>query len=84
MISMILDGNLDTVKRFLQRLKLFTLAESLGGVESLIEHPTIMTHAAIPAAHRQKIGIEDTLVRVSVGIEDPNDLISDLQEALKG
>jgi cystathionine beta-lyase/cystathionine gamma-synthase len=82
MISVVLGGNIQDVTRFLQRLKLFTLAESLGGVESLIEHPAIMTHAAIPSTHRQKIGIEDTLVRISVGIEDAKDLIDDLEQAL--
>jgi cystathionine beta-lyase/cystathionine gamma-synthase len=83
MISVVLDCYRDDVKNFLQRLQLFTLAESLGGVESLIEHPAIMTHAAIPESHRQKIGIEDTLVRISVGIEDVQDLIDDLEQALR-
>ncbi len=82
MISVILDGNIDDVTRFLKGLNIFTLAESLGGVESLIEHPTVMTHAAIPAHHRQKIGIEDSLVRISVGLEDVQDLIDDLKRAL--
>ncbi len=82
MISIILHGSMMDSTQFLQKLKIFTLAESLGGVESLIEHPSQMTHAAIPAAHRYKIGIEDTLVRLSVGIEDPDDLKADLNEAL--
>lgn len=83
MISVVLKGEISDVKRFLQNLQIFTLAESLGGVESLIEHPTVMTHATIPAQHRHKIGIEDTLVRISVGIEDVRDLISDLDQALQ-
>lgn len=82
MISVILKGDTKEVIRFLQHLQIFTLAESLGGVESLIEHPASMTHAAIDPAHRKKIGIEDTLVRISVGIEDPQDLIEDLEQAL--
>lgn len=82
MISIVLEGDQSTTIRFLQKLRLFTLAESLGGVESLIEHPATMTHAAIPAEQRSAIGIEDTLVRLSVGIEDPQDLIQDLAQAL--
>jgi cystathionine beta-lyase/cystathionine gamma-synthase len=82
MISMRLDLSLPDVTKFLSALKIFTLAESLGGVESLIEHPATMTHAAIPEKHRQKIGIDDGLVRISVGIEDPEDLIADLEQAL--
>jgi len=82
MISVILKDGLQAVAPFLKRLQIFTLAESLGGVESLIEHPAVMTHAAIPAEHRKKIGIEDGLVRISVGIEDVEDLIEDLQQAL--
>jgi cystathionine gamma-lyase len=66
----------------LERTRLFTLAESLGGVESLIEHPAIMTHASIPADQRAALGISDTLIRLSVGIEDCEDLIADLSEAL--
>ena len=61
---------------------IFTLAESLGGVESLIEHPAIMTHASIDPAIREKLGISDTLLRISVGIEDVGDLIADLDQAL--
>lgn len=83
MISIVLDGDLSTSKRFLSHLKLFTLAESLGGVESLIEHPAIMTHASIPAATRQSLGIVDGFIRLSVGIEDKGDLILDLDEALE-
>ena len=76
-------GGLDDARRFLERVRLFSLAESLGGVESLIEHPAIMTHASIPPENRRQIGIEDGLVRLSVGIEDADDLIADLQQALK-
>ncbi len=84
MVSVVVKGGLDGVRRFLSRLELFTLAESLGGVESLIEHPAIMTHASIPEARRREIGIDDGLLRISVGIEDVNDLIADIQSALSG
>jgi len=77
-----LNRDLAGTKRFLERCRLFTLAESLGGVESLIEHPAIMTHATIPPETRDKIGISDSLVRLSVGVEDSDDLISDLEQAL--
>jgi cystathionine gamma-lyase len=63
---------------------LFALAESLGGVESLIEHPGLMTHGSVPEEVRRQLGIGDTLVRLSVGIEDPDDLIADLEQALRG
>ena len=69
-------------RRFLERCEVFALAESLGGVESLIEHPAIMTHATIPLPSRQKLGIGDALVRLSVGIEDIDDLTADLSRAL--
>jgi len=82
MITAILDRDLDGARRFLERTQLFTLAESLGGVESLIEHPAIMTHASIPAETRARIGISDGLVRLSVGLEDAGDLIADLEQAL--
>ncbi|MDP1603290.1 MAG: PLP-dependent aspartate aminotransferase family protein [Legionella sp.] len=82
MISLVLDGDLNFAKRFLSRCELFTLAESLGGVESLIEHPAIMTHASIPKETRQSLGIEDGFIRLSVGIEHIDDLIADLQFAL--
>jgi cystathionine gamma-lyase len=81
-ISVELKGDVSTAKRMLERTRLFTLAESLGGVESLIEHPAIMTHASIPADQRAALGISDTLIRLSVGIEDCEDLIADLSEAL--
>lgn len=67
---------------FLEKLKVFTLAESLGGVESLANHPALMTHASIPADKRAEVGITDDLVRLSVGIEDAEDLIADLEQAL--
>ena len=69
-------------KRFLERCELFSLAESLGGVESLIEHPALMTHASLPAPMRKDLGISDTLVRLSVGIESVDDLTADLKAAL--
>jgi len=83
MISIVVDGGLEGAKRFLSRCELFTLAESLGGVESLIEHPAIMTHASIPAEKRQALGIEDGFVRLSVGIEHIDDLKADLKQALQ-
>lgn len=82
MLTFLLKGGLNEARAFLESVKLFTLAESLGGVESLIEHPAIMTHASIPPEIRQEIGILDNLVRVSVGIEDVQDLIRDLERAL--
>ena len=82
MISIVLDGDLEFTKQFLSRCKVFTLAESLGGVESLIEHPAIMTHASIPPAQRQALGITDSFVRLSVGIEHCDDLIADINQAL--
>jgi cystathionine gamma-lyase len=82
MISAELAGTLDDARRFLERCRLFSLAESLGGVESLIEHPAIMTHGSVPAEVRAILGISDTLVRLSVGVEDPDDLIADLAAAL--
>ena len=82
MISIELAGGLEESRRFLERCELFTLAESLGGVESLIEHPAIMTHASVPAATRAQLGISDSLCRLSVGIEDVADLRADLEYAL--
>jgi cystathionine gamma-lyase len=81
MISFVLRGNLDQARRFLSACSIFTLAESLGGVESLIEHPAIMTHASVPAENRAKLGIVDGFIRLSVGIEDIADLRSDLEGA---
>ncbi|MBV8584799.1 MAG: PLP-dependent transferase [Verrucomicrobia bacterium] len=83
MITLHLDADLAGTRRFLETTRLFALAESLGGVESLIEHPAIMTHASIPPEQRAALGIEDNLVRLSVGIEDLADLQADLEEALK-
>jgi cystathionine beta-lyase/cystathionine gamma-synthase len=83
MVTVELKGDLATARRFLERVQVFALAESLGGVESLIEHPAIMTHASLPAAQRQALGIGDTLIRLSVGIEDLDDLIADLDQALE-
>ncbi len=82
MVSAVVKGGLEPTKRFLERCTLFALAESLGGVESLIEHPAIMTHASIPADIRAALGVDDGLVRLSVGIEDIDDLIDDLDQAL--
>ena len=81
-VSVDLDRDLDGARRMLERTQLFTLAESLGGVESLIEHPAIMTHASIPTAQRAALGISDSFIRLSVGIEDVDDLIRDLGQAL--
>lgn len=82
MISVVLEGGIDRATAFLKATKIFTLAESLGGIESLIEHPAIMTHATIPPEIRKAIGIEDGLIRLSVGIEDIKDLKDDLSRAL--
>ncbi len=82
MVTAVLKGGIEDARRFLERCHLFALAESLGGVESLIEHPAIMTHASIPAEQRAALGISDTLCRLSVGIEDVDDLIADLAGAL--
>lgn len=83
MVTAVLKGGLETSRRFLERCSLFALAESLGGVESLIEHPAIMTHASIPPEIRAELGISDGLIRLSVGIEDLDDLIADLDYALR-
>ncbi len=84
MATIFLKGGLDAAKAMLERVELFTLAESLGGVESLIEHPGIMTHASIPPERRAELGVDDALVRLSVGIEDLDDLRRDLEHALAG
>ena len=81
MISFVMKGGLDEARRFLSACQIFTLAESLGGVESLIEHPAIMTHASIPAETRAKLGIADGFIRLSCGIEDLSDLLADLDRA---
>ena len=83
MITINLDADLAGTRRFLESTKLFSLAESLGGVESLIEHPALMTHGSIPAEQRAALGIDDSLVRLSVGVEDLDDLREDLARALE-
>ncbi|MFN3414540.1 MAG: trans-sulfuration enzyme family protein, partial [Thermoanaerobaculum sp.] len=75
-------GSLQAAKTVCNALELFTLAESLGGVESLVSHPATMTHASVPKEEREKLGITDGLLRLSVGIEDPEDLLADVQQAL--
>jgi cystathionine beta-lyase/cystathionine gamma-synthase len=84
MVTLFVKGGLAETRRFLERCRIFALAESLGGVESLIEHPAIMTHASVPPEVRAPLGITDTLARISVGIEDVEDLIADLDQALQG
>lgn len=83
MITFFIKGGLEASRKFLENVHLFMLAESLGGVESLIEHPAIMTHASIPKAEREKIGLTDNLIRLSVGIEEVDDLIKDLEFAFQ-
>lgn len=82
MISILVKGGEKSASQFMQNLKIFALAESLGGVESLVNHPAIMTHASVPKETRKKLGIADNLVRLSVGIEDAEDLIEDIRQAL--
>lgn len=81
MITFFIKGGLAAARKFLESVQVFSLAESLGGVESLIEHPAIMTHASVPAEQRKKLGIDDSLIRLSVGIEDGQDLLCDLEQA---
>lgn len=81
-ITFFIKGGLEAARNFLERVKIFSLAESLGGVESLIEHPAIMTHASLPKEVREKLGISDELIRVSAGIENIDDLTGDLEQAL--
>jgi len=83
MISFVVKGGLPAARRFLEKTELFTLAESLGGVESLIEHPAIMTHGSVPKAQREALGIVDGFIRLSVGLEGVDDLIADLTRALE-
>jgi len=83
MISFEIVGSAKAVKSFLRRVKVFSLAESLGGVDSLAEHPASMSHAAMPAGFRKKVGISDNLIRLSIGLENVDDLIEDLEQALK-
>jgi cystathionine gamma-lyase len=82
MVTIYLKGGLEESRKMLETVRIFALAESLGGVESLIEHPAIMTHASVPADQRKKLGIADNLIRLSVGIEDVDDLIADLERAI--
>lgn len=82
MLSFVIRGSTAEARRFIEGCRLFTLAESLGGVESLVELPAIMTHASIPAEERERIGIRDSLIRLSVGVEDADDLIFDIDNAL--
>ena len=82
-VSIDLKGDINSARKFLENIEIFTLAESLGGVESLIEHPAIMTHASIDKKIREDLGITDTLIRLSIGIEDVNDLKDALDKALK-
>lgn len=82
MVSVVIDGDLERTKRVLERVRVFTLAESLGGVESLVNHPAIMTHASIPKDVREASGVTDSLIRLSVGVENIEDLIADLDQAL--
>jgi cystathionine gamma-lyase len=83
MVTFHIIGGMQQSRQFLESLRLFALAESLGAVESLAEHPAIMTHASVPAHVRARLGVEDSLVRLSVGIEDIGDIIADLRQALK-
>jgi cystathionine gamma-lyase len=83
MISFYLKGDLQKTNQFLSSLKIFTLAESLGGVESLIESPALMTHGSVPPEHRKMLGIDDNFVRISTGIENVEDLIADLEQGFK-
>jgi cystathionine gamma-lyase len=82
MLTFVIKGGLPAARTFLKAVRIFACAESLGGVESLIEHPAIMTHASVPAETRAKLGIADGFIRLSVGIEDAADLADDLKQAL--
>jgi cystathionine gamma-lyase len=84
MLSICIKGGFDAARRFCERTELFTLAESLGGVESLVNHPAVMTHASIPPARRAQLGVTDNLVRLSVGVESLDDLRRDIDIALGG
>jgi cystathionine gamma-lyase len=83
MLTFVIQGGLPAARAFLKSLRIFTCAESLGGVESLIEHPAIMTHASVPPETRRKLGIDDGFIRLSVGIENGQDLVDDLAQALE-
>jgi cystathionine beta-lyase/cystathionine gamma-synthase len=84
MVSVELEGGKSAALRFLRRLRVFTLAESLGGVESLVDHPATMTHASVPRRERVAHGVTDGLIRLSCGIEDPADLAEDVRQAVRG
>ena len=81
-VTFFIKGSLDNARRFLENCELFALAESLGGVESLVDHPAIMTHASVPPERRAELGISDQLIRLSVGIENVEDQVADLERAL--
>ena len=81
-VTFCIKGDLEYARRFLERCAVFSLGERRGGVESLVDHPAIMTHASVPAEARAELGISDTLIRLSVGIEHVDDLIADLDNAL--
>lgn len=83
-VTLFVKGGMEEARRMLERCRVFTIAESLGGVESLVDHPGLMTHASIPPDMRKTLGIDDSLIRLSVGIEDVEDLVADLKEALSG
>ena len=83
MVSFYINGGRDEARKFLQTVKIFALAESLGGFESLVESPSLMTHLSVPEEMRKEIGITDNLIRISVGLEDVKDLIEDIDQALK-
>ena len=83
MISFYIKGDIHTAERFLKSVKIFTLAESLGGVESLIENPALMTHFSVPPEQRKILGIADNFIRISTGIEDLIDLEEDIKQALE-
>lgn len=82
MISFYIKGGINNADKFLRSLKYFTLAESLGGVESLAENPALMTHGSVPPEVRKELGIEDNFIRLSVGIESEEDLVNDVKQAL--
>jgi cystathionine gamma-lyase len=84
MVSFTIDGGLDAANSFLRALEIFSLAESLGGVDSLAEHPGSMSHASMPKEFQEKVGITEDLIRLSVGLENVDDLIEDLDDALRG
>jgi cystathionine gamma-lyase len=83
MISFYIKGDIKMAERFLRSVRIFTLAESLGGVESLIENPALMTHMSVPPEQRKILGIDDNFIRISVGIEDERDLLHDIEQALE-